>query len=98
MMRFKFDFPLFYSPTQPYGCVSGCLELSSRPELGQLIRLADETEEAGALALKVNAILDAGSDLPEILMLDDHLVDGLAEAKLLAHYLEGKRGFFVDVF
>jgi len=28
----------------------------------------------------------------------NHLVDGLAEAKLLAHYLEGKRGFFVDVF
>jgi len=97
MMRFTFDFPLFYSPTQPYGCVTGYLELSSRPELGQIIRLTGETEEAGALALKVNAILNAGSDLPEILMLDDHLVDGLAEAELLARYLE-KRGFFVDVF
>jgi hypothetical protein len=97
-MRFKLDFPLLYSPTQPYGCVTGYLEFSFRAELGQLIWLTGETEEVGALALKVNAILDAGSELAEILMLDDHLVDGLPEAELLARCLEEKRRFFVDVF
>jgi hypothetical protein len=98
MMKFKFDFSLYYSPTQPYACVTGHLEMPSQPELEGVVQLVGETEEAGALALKVNAVLSAGPDRPPILMLDDHVADSLAEAELLARYLEKEHKFFVDVY
>ncbi|WP_447786430.1 hypothetical protein [Stenotrophomonas bentonitica] len=97
-MKFRLDFSLFYSPTQPYGCVTGYLEMPSNPALGQLVQMMGEGEDGVQLALRVDAVLEADTDQPRTLMLEDHVADGFAEAEVLACHLERTHKFFVDVY
>jgi hypothetical protein len=98
MMKFRFDFSLFYSPTQPYGCVTGYLERPSAPALGELVQMFGEGEDGVQLALRVDAVLEADPDQSRTLMLEDHVTDGFAEAEVLACHLERTHKFFVDVY
>jgi len=98
MMKFRFDFSLFYSPTQPYGCVTGYLEMPSAPALGELVQMMGEGGDGFQLALRVDGVLEADPDQPRTLMLEDHVANGFAEAELLARCLEKLHKFFVDVY
>lgn len=97
-MKFRFDFSLFYSPTQPYGCITGYVEIPFQSLPGDVLSLLDGGEMGEGLTLKIESVLEAGEDYPATLMLEDHVVDGHASAHALAHRLETERQFFVDVY
>lgn len=97
-MKFRIDFSLFYSPTQPYGNVKGYIEAPSHAQPGDVILLLDDGAVDEHLALRVDSTLKSGDDHIVTLMLEDHLVDGHSAAEALAHMLEADDRFFVDVY
>lgn len=97
-MRFRFDFSLFQSPTEPYGCVTGFVELSFQSQSGAPILLLAEDAGSGRLVLRVESVLEQEDGDSITLMLENHLVDGLAAAEALARRLEGEGQYFVDVY
>lgn len=97
-MNFRIDFSLFYSPTQPYGCVTGYVEIPVQSRPGDVLSLLDGGDAGESLMLKIESVLEAGDDYPATLMLEDHVVAGHASAQALAHRLETERQFFVDVY
>lgn len=98
MMKFRFDFSLFYSPTQSYGCVTGYVEMPFRPQPGDVLPLLEEDADGGGLVLRVDSVREGGDGDPGTLMLEDHLVDGLASAVALARKLENEGQYYVDVY
>ena len=97
-MKFRFDFSLFFSPTEPYGCVTGEIDLPSRPQPDDWVQLLEECKAGGALRLRVNSLLNTLDNCPETLMLEDLVVDGVAAAEMLGHRLRSERDFYVDVY
>lgn len=95
-MKFRFDFSLFFSPTEPYGCVTGEIDIPSRPQSDDWVQLLEECKAGGALRLRVNSpTLD---NCTETLMLEDLVVDGVAAAEMLGHRLRSERDFYVYVY
>ncbi|MFL9584482.1 hypothetical protein [Stenotrophomonas sp. AB1(2024)] len=97
-MKFRFDFSLFYSPTEPYGCVTGYVEIPFQSRPGDVLSLLDEGGMGESLVLKIDSVLEAGDDYSGTLMLEDHVVAGHSSAQALAHRLETEGQFFVDVY
>lgn len=98
MMKFGFDFSLFSSPTQAYGCVTGYVEMPGPPMPGAMIALLDEGATGDRLALKVDSVLPPQEGAVATLMLEDHLAEGRASAETLARRLEAEGQYFVDVY
>lgn len=98
MMTYKFDFSLFCSPTQSYGCVTGYVETPSPAAPGAMIDLLDESAAGAGLALRIESILPPGEDYIATLMLEDHLAEGRLSAEALAGRLEAQGRYFVDVY
>ncbi|WNH47954.1 hypothetical protein PDM28_14905 [Stenotrophomonas aracearum] len=97
-MKYRFDFSLFYSPTQAYGCVTGYIETPGSATPGTLIALLEESEAGAGLALRVNSVLPPKVDSFATLMLEDHLAEGRISAETLARRLEVQGRYFVDVY
>lgn len=97
-MKFRIDFSLFYSPTQPYGNVTGYIEAPSHAQAGDVIPLLGGGAVEEHLALRVDSTLKSGDDHIVTLMLEDHVVDGHSNAQALARRLEADDRFFVYAY
>jgi len=86
-MRYDVDFSIFESPNDPYGNVTGDLELESLPSVGSIVRVLDET-----LALRVQFI-NVVNGRP-VIGFDDVVAESPRHAALLAERLERDEGLF----
>lgn len=86
-MRYEIDFSIFESPNDPYGNVTGEVELESPPLIGTIVPLLN-----GTLNLRVQFI----NILPErpVIVLDDIVTESPQQAALLAEQLERDEGLF----
>lgn len=86
-MRYDIDFSIFEAPNDPYGNVTGELELESLPSVGAIVRILDET-----LALRVQFINNVNGR--PVIMFDDVVAESPKHAALLAERLERDEGLF----
>lgn len=86
-MRYDIDFSIFESPNDPYGNVTGELELESLPLVGAIVRILD-----GTLELRVQFINVVNGR--SVVGFDDVLAESPRHAALLAERLEREEGLF----
>ena len=84
-MRYDIDFSIFEAPNDPYGNVTGELELESLPSVGAIVRILDET-----LALRVQFINNVNGR--PVIMFDDVVAESPKHDSSTAMVLNSSRG------
>lgn len=88
-MRYDIDFSIFESPNDPYGNVTGELELESLPPVGTIVEVLQ-----GTLALRVQ-LINYVNGRP-VIMFNDVVAESPKHAALLAERLERDEGLLTD--
>jgi len=90
---------LYSSPTEPYGNVTGFVELDSLPSVGQMFQLIGSSEAGSALSLRIEAVRDAGEEEASgSIALEDYVVEGPELAERLGERLDKETRFHVYVY
>jgi len=98
-MRFHVDMSLYSSPTEPYGNVTGFVELESLPSVGEMFHLIGNSETGSALSLRIEAVSDAGEgEASGSIALEDYVVEGHELAERLGERLDKETKFHVYVY
>lgn len=98
-MRFHVDMSLYSSPTEPYGNVTGFVELDSLPSVGEMFQLIGNSKTGSALSLRIEAVSDAGEgEASGSIALEDYVVEGHELAERLGERLDKETKFHVYVY
>ena len=97
-MKFHVDMSLYSSPSEPYGNVTGYVELASIPCVGELLQLIERSETGSALRLRIETVSDAGEEDSGWIALEDYVVEGRELAERLGERLDKETNFHVYVY
>ena len=98
-MQIDIDFSIFDSPTTAFGNVTGSVDVSSPPSVGDVIDLCVDGKHMGHLGdfsgkLKVVSVVQVGDSGALLYGLEDVVFASLGEAQELAKRLEVELGLF----